>query len=586
MVDEPVSVLALALALGVGAQWAADRLRVPSIVLMLAAGLAVGPGLGWIDPDESFGELLNPVIALGVGLLLFEGGLSLRWADIGSTTRTVVVRLLSIGVAVTLVLASTTALLVTDLPRGVAVLFGSIMVVTGPTVVIPLLRQARLRPRVGRILRWEGIIVDPVGAVLAVSVLEVLLLEDGTVGAAAATLARTTLVGCAVGAAVAAALVVVLERHWAPDHLRGPLSLVAATGAFVLANEAGAEAGLYAATVAGVVLANQRRVPIAPIVELHEHLASLILAGIFVVLAARVDADALTDNLVPAAALVAVLVLVVRPAAVFASTVGTSLTRRERAYLAGLAPRGIVAASVSAVFGFELASHGLDGGEELAAITFLVVCGTTLLYGPLARPLARILRVDTPSPTGLVLVGSRPWSRQLAAAVGTLDVPVLIVAEDDERAEEAREAGLLVYAGSLEGDDLDTALEGVGARVGVVGSGAEALDAVGLERVVRRLGRANVWRVARDDEHHRELADGSTWDGRQAFAPITQEDLDTVLTDGARIEVLDAGVQPDEDDLPLVVVAVDGAPRIAEPHESIGAAERLVALRPPAREGR
>lgn len=583
MVDEPVSVLALALALGVGAQWAADRLRLPSIVLMLAVGLVVGPGLGWIDPDETFGELLNPMIALGVGLLLFEGGLSLRWADIGSTTRAVVVRLLSIGVALTLVLASTAAVLVTDLPRGVAVLFGSIMVVTGPTVVIPLLRQARLRPRVGRILRWEGIIVDPVGAVLAVSVLEVLLLEDGTVGAAALTLARTTVVGCAVGALVAAALVEVLHRHWAPDHLRGPLSLVAAASAFVLANAAGAEAGLYAATVAGVVLANQRRVPIGPIIELHEHLASLILAAIFVVLAARVESEALTGNLAPAVALVALLVVVVRPVAVFASTAGTSLTRRERAYLAGLAPRGIVAASVSAVFGFELASHGLAGGEELAAITFLVVCGTTLIYGPLAKPLARVLRVDTPPPTGLVPVGSRPWSRQLATAVGALDVPVLIVAEDDERAEEARQAGLLVYAGSLEGDDLDTALEGVGARLGVVGSGAEALDAVGLERVVRRLGRANVWRVARDDEHHRELADGSTWDGRQAFAPITQEDLDTVLTDGARIEVLGAGAQADESDLPLLVVDGDGTPRLADPTKSVGPAERVVALRPPSR---
>src|SRR5690606_14849303 len=159
------------------------------------------------------------------------------------------------------------AAVATDLPTGVAVLFGSIMVVTGPTVVIPLLRHARLRPRLGRILRWEGIVIDPIGAVLAVSVLEVLLLDDGAPAAAVWALARTTAVGCAVGAALAHLLVVALDRHWAPDRLRGPLSLVTLVGAFALANAAGSEAGLYAATVAGVVLANQRRVAIGPIVE-------------------------------------------------------------------------------------------------------------------------------------------------------------------------------------------------------------------------------------------------------------------------------------------------------------------------------
>ena len=442
MIHDPVAVLAVAVALGVGAQWLANRLRLPSIVLMLAVGLLVGPGLGLIDPAETFGdELLSPVIALGVGLLLFEGGLGLRWAEIGSTTRRVVLRLLSVGVLTTLVLTSIAALALTDLPRGVAILFGAIMVVTGPTVVIPLLRQARLRPRLGRILRWEGIIVDPVGAVLGVSVLEVLLVEDGSLGEAIVAVARTTVVGCAVGALVAVALLVVLGRHWVPDHLRGPLSLVAAIGAYALANELGTDAGLYAATVAGVVLANQRQVAIEPIVELHEDLATIILATIFVILGAGVQAETLTSNLVPAALLLVVLVVVVRPVAVLVSTAGTPLTRKERIYLASLAPRGIVAASVSAVFGFELTEAGLPGGEDLAAITFLVVAGTTVVYGPLARPLAHRLQVDTPEPTGVVLVGARPWARRLGAALSDIGVPVLIVAESEELADQARGGG-------------------------------------------------------------------------------------------------------------------------------------------------
>lgn len=579
MIHEPAAVLALAFGLGIGAQWLGTRLRLPSIVLMLAAGLLVGPALGLIDPTETFeDELLSSMIALGVGLLLFEGGLSLRWAEIGTTTRRVVVRLLTIGVLVTLVLASVAALAITDLPRGVAVLFGSIMVVTGPTVVIPLLRQARLRPRVGRILRWEGIIIDPVGAVLGVSVLEVLLLEEGSIGEAAMAVGIISVVGCVVGAVVAAGLVVVLDRHWIPDHLRGPLSLVAAIVAYAIANELGTDAGLYAATVAGVVLANQRRVAIEPIVELHEHLAAIILAGIFVILGARVEADTLTDNLVSAGLLLAVLVLVVRPLAVLVSTAGTSLTRKERTYLAALAPRGIVAVSVSAVFGFELTEAGLPGGEDLAAIVFLVVAGTTLVYGPLARPLARWLHVDTPEPTGVVLVGARRWARALGAALSDLSVPVLVVAESDELADEARRAGLLVYAGRLEGDDLASALDGVGGRLAVVGSGAEALDAFGVNRVTRHLGRANVWRVARDHDDER-AQEGDAHEGRRAFRGLTQEHLDQLLADhGAGVVTLDPGEVASDSQVPLISVRAGGVPAIATSREPARPDDRLVVL--------
>lgn len=580
MIHDPVAVVAVAVALGVGAQWIASRLRLPSIVLMLGAGLAVGPGLGVIDPDETFGDLLTPMVALGVGLLLFEGGLGLRWAAIGSTTRRVVVRLLTIGVVTSLVLASVAALLVTDLPRGVAVLFGSIMVVTGPTVVIPLLRQAQLRPRVAGILRWEGIMVDPVGAVLGVTILEVLLLDDRSFAVAALVVARTTVVGCFVGAAVAAGLVLVLDRHWAPDNLRGPLSLVAVVGAFALANELGSEAGLYAVTVAGVAVANQRHVAVGPILELHEHLASIVLAGIFVVLAAQMDADTLTGNLLDAVLVLVLLVLVVRPAAVLASTLGTSLTRRERAYLAALAPRGIVAASVSAVFGAELVRHDVPGGEDLAAITFLVVVGTTVVYGPLSRPLARRLRVDTPEPAAVVLVGARRWARELGAVLGDVGVPVLVVAESEELAEAARATGLLVYAGRLEGDDLLVALDGIGARLAVVGSGAEALDTVSVDRIVRHLGRANVWRVARDEEHDRDLREGEAYEGRHAYAEVTQEHLDTALTDGGVIRALPPGTDATEAQMPLVRVDGGHRPEVAVSRAARGPDDRLVVLSP------
>lgn len=576
-IDDPVSTVAVAIALGVGAQWLAAKARLPAIVMMLGAGLIVGPWLGVLDPDAVFGGLLSPFVALGVGILLFEGGLSLRWNEIGDTTRQTVARLLSIGVVVSFIGATTAALLLTDLPRGVAVLFGSIMVVTGPTVVIPLLRQARLRPRVGSILRWEGIIVDPIGAVLGVSVLEVLLLDDGTPGEALIALLQTTLIGCSVGLLAALALVVVLDRHWVPDHLRDPLALATAVGCFAAANELGTDAGLYAVTVLGIAVANQRRVPTHSMLEFHEHLTSIILAAIFVVLAARVEPDVLRANLLPALALLAVLVLLVRPAAVFASTMRTTLTKREKLYLAALAPRGIVAASVSAVFGAELTHAKMAGGEDLAAITFLVVAGTTLVYGPLARPLARRLQVDVPEPKAVALVGAGRWVRALGTALGDQGIGVLVVAESPPAADQARSEGLLVYGGRLGGDELVSALDGVGARLAVVSTGAEALEAFGSEVVVKALGRSNLWRVALDDRH-RDLLHGKAWDGRLAFGGITHERLDRALADGASVLALEEGQPAGAEDLALMVIGADGIPSVVSADRVPEADERLVVV--------
>lgn len=577
-VHDPVATVALAIGVGIGAQWVATRARLPAIVVMLGAGLAVGPGLGLIDPDAAFGDLLAPFVALGVGILVFEGALGLRWADISATTRSVVGRLLTIGVVVSFVGASLAAYLLTDLPKGVAVLFGAIMVVTGPTVVIPLLRQARLRPRVAGILRWEGIIIDPVGAVLGVSVLEVLLVDHGTVGQALFALLRTTAVGCSVGLVGAVVLVEVLHRHWVPDHLRDPLALAITVAAFAAANGLRADAGLYAVTVLGVALANQRRVATASILALFEHLGSIILAVLFVVLAARVEPEVLRSNLVPALALLAALVLVVRPLAVIASTAGTNLKARERAYLAVLAPRGIVAVSVSAVFGAALVHEGIAGGDDLAAITFLVVAGTTLVYGPLAGPLARRLRVDVPEPKAVLLVGAGRWVRALAAALGEAGVGALVVAESPPAAEQAREDGLLVYGGRLAAEELTQAIEGIGARLALVSTGAESLEAFGSDVVVATLGRAGLWRVARDDEHHRHLVDGEAWEGRLAFDGTTHERIDRALEEGATIAVLDPGTRPADDHLPLLVVDAAGIPAVVGPGHQLQGADRAVVV--------
>ena len=582
VIDDPVTGLAVVICLGVAAQLAAERLRVPSIIVLLGAGLAVGPGLGWVDPDALYGDLLFPAVSAAVGILLFEGGLSLRVKEIGGV-RLVVLRLLTAGALVAAVVAAGAAWTAGGLPLGPAILFGAIMVVTGPTVVVPLLRQARLRPRVGNVLRWEGIIVDPVGAVLAVVVLEVLVEEDGAGADAVAAILRTAGAGALVGGLTALLLVLVLHKELVPDHLENAVAFVMVLGALAGADALFHEAGLVATTVMGVMLANQRRVPIRRIGEFHESIAVLLVQLMFILLAARVEGPDLERNLLPALGVLAVLVLVGRPLSVWVSTIGSSLKTRERGYIAAMAPRGIVAASVSALFGLRLEEQGVAGGNDLAALTFLVVAGTVVVYGAASGPLARRLRIDVPEPSGFVLVGAPRWAASLGAVLAGQGVPVLVVPCDPGDAERAAEHGLLTYPGRLQSDDLAEAVTAIGARLAVVASDREEVAAFATDRLGQLLGKANVQVVAADDEDRdaRRASPGEHW-GQLAFGGRV-----TLAAQEARYDrqamACSGPLPPGLAGEPLVHVSDDAIPTLLTTAEPPSAGGTVIALvTPPA----
>lgn len=559
---EPSAVLAFVLVLGVGSQLLAQRLRVPAIIFLLITGLAAGPGLGLVDPDELAGRLLFDGVAMAVALLLFEGGLSLRYRELGRS-RATLLRMLTLGAAVTAVVATTAAIVFTDLPTRVCVLFGSIMVVTGPTVIGPLLRQTRLRPRVGRLLRWEGIFIDPVGAVLGVTVLEAILSDNASIGEVALRLLAGSAWGVAVGLVAAALLVMALERHLIADHLENPLVVVLVLATYAASNAVFHESGLYATTVLGVALANQRRTPIRHLVEFQESLSSLTIAAVFVLLAARVRAEELRSNLLPALGILVVLVLVARPLSIWASTFGSRLTRKERLYLAGIAPRGIVAASVSALFGLKLEEAGVPGAASLSAITFLVVAGTVIVYGLGARSLARVLRVAEPEPVGVALIGSPPWVVGLARTLADAGVPVLVITTVEEHAAGARDAGLLVYDGRLEDEALAEALSGVGVKIAITVSGSEELDAFAVERLVPLLGRANVYRLPRDDDEAEAHRNGTSGTGRQPFGGrMTQSDVATYVAAGGRFRLIDGAHDQSEAHYPFLALREGESPEL------------------------
>lgn len=546
--------IAVIAAFGVGALWLASRLRIPSILLLLPAGILAGPVLGLIDPDEQFGELLFPIVSLGVGILLFEGGLNLRW-ERTEEVRSVVFRLVTVGALVTWVVGSTAAYLLFEVTRGIAALLGAVLVVSGPTVVIPLLRLARPRRSVAEVLRWEGIVIDPVGATLAVVVLDAVISDAGPFRSAFHVV--TTLgIGLCVGLAAGGLLLWALRSHVVPDHLQNPLALVTTIAAFTVADAMRIEAGLMATTVIGIVLANQKLAPVRHIVEFHEDLSYLVLGGLFLVLGARLEPSELVDVAVPALVLTAVLVLVARPLTVWTSTVGSGLTPRERGFLAGLAPRGIVAAAVSSVFALELEEAGIDPGP-LASATFVVISATVLLYGLSAVPLASFLRLARPPDRSVAIVGGSNWHLQIAERLQELGIPTIVFTDRELERRRARQRTILAFDGDLQSEEPEEAADAIGVGAVLVLSDRTELATAVTSRLGSHVGRANIFGLAGSQV---QGGVGTTLTSRNAFGSMTTEDIDSLIAEGGEVVLVNsADVDPSGH---VVLAAIGDGPTI------------------------
>lgn len=386
------------LALGVGSQWVAWRLGVPSILVLLLSGFTAGPLLGVLDPDAIVGDLLFTFVSLAVAVILFEGGLRLSLSELEGV-RDVVQRLITVGALVTWTLSTAFSYLLLDLGFALSVLLGAILVVSGPTVVMPLLEHFRLSARVNSVLKWEGIFIDPVGAILAVLVFQTIVATQADVTPVPIVIGflLTTLTGVVVGSIGAAIIYFALDGYRVPEALRNSVTLAIVLIVFAISDLIRVESGLLAVTLMGVVLANQRRISVGRIIEFKEELRGILLAVLFVVLSARLTMEELTGvlNMRMLLFLIA-LVLLVRPATVVVSSLRSRLEWREVAFISWLAPRGIVAASVSSVFGIELAELGYEGAEQLTPLTFVVIVSTVAIYGLTMGSFASFLGLTQP----------------------------------------------------------------------------------------------------------------------------------------------------------------------------------------------
>lgn len=511
--------IALVIALGLIAQWVAWRVRLPAIVLLSVFGVLAGPVFGVLDPGADFGEFLRPVISLCVAVILFEGGLSLQFHELREAASGVR-RLVYFGVPLAWAFGSLAAHLVGGLAWPVALTFGAIVVVTGPTVIIPMLRQAMLVRRTASYLKWEAIINDPIGALLAVLVFQYFIYSGagGALDETLAGLARAIIVGGLLGT-LPGWLMGRAFRHGAvPDFLKPPVTLALVLGVYVAANEAQHEAGLLAVTILGIMMGNMGLRSIQEMRRFKEYITILLVSAVFIVLTADLDRDIIARIDWRVAALIATVMFVVRPLTIWLSTLGAGMGWRDRLLLGWIAPRGIVAAAVGGVFGPSLAGAGYGDAELLVPLIFSLVFATVLAHGFTLGPIARALELAAQKRNRVLLVGASPWSSELARTLKALDVGVLLVDTSWHRLRAARLAGIPVFYGELLSENAEQSLElnDVGTLLALTSN--DAYNALVCSAFANELSRDRTYQLpmyAADDDDPRGLA--RTMRGEVAF---------------------------------------------------------------------
>ena len=478
--------------LGLGCQWLAWRMKLPAILLLLIAGLLIGPVAGVFNPNILFGDLLFPLISLAVAVILFEGSLTLNFAEI-KTVRKNVKSIVTIGAIVTWVIISVATHYLLDFSWSLAFLFGSMTVVTGPTVIVPLLRTVRPQAKLANILRWEGILIDPIGAIFVVIVYEFIVSSSPM--HSLEVFGLMLLVGLVIGAVAGWLIAYVLRNHLLPEYLQPFAVLAVVLGVFAGANVLESEAGLLAVTVMGMWLANAKDVDIRHILHFKENLTILLISGLFLILASRIqlaDFHALGWG---AITLFVVIQLVARPASIFISTIFSELAFKEKLFLAWVAPRGIVAAAISALFALKLIDDGVAGAQLLVPLTFMVIIGTVVLQSLTARPIARLLGVAEPSPKGFLIVGANDVAREIGLALKKYDCRVVMTDSNWDYIRAARMAGLETYYGNAVSSHADEYLDLIGVGHLLALTPDKHFNAVATSHYETDFGQRNIFRL-------------------------------------------------------------------------------------------
>lgn len=510
--------IALVLVLGAGSQWLAWRTRVPVIIVLTVVGLIMGPGLHILQPAKQFGDALGTIVGLAVAVVLFDGGLNLRFYELRHAA-VGVRRLVYFGVPLSFAFYSLATHYVAGLSWPSAAVFGAIIVVTGPTVILPLLRQAKLTRRVASYLKWEAIINDPIGALLAVLVFEYFLYSTGGGFSPIVVwdLGRAVLAGGVCGGGIAYLLGRAFRRHAVPEYLGLPITLALVIGAFVAANAVQAEAGLLAVTVMGIVMGNMHLPNIEEMRRFKEYLTILMVSIIFILLTASLEPRVLGQLRWGGGLLIAVVVLLARPLAVWLATLGAGMPVRERLLLAWIAPRGVVAVATVGVLAPRMLDAGFADADLLVPLMFVLVFATVLVYGLALGRIARFFGLAAAASNRVLIVGASQWTAGFAHILIESGANALIVANSWHHLSSARLAGVPVYHGEIlsESAGADLELHDVGAVLAATGN--DAYNALVCTAFAPSIGRGLVFQLPMFAAASRENSVTREMRGRIAF---------------------------------------------------------------------
>ena len=466
------------LILGILAQWVAWRIKVPAILPLLLIGLVVGPfstlwtegGLKLLDPvwNESLGHGLFPkehlfhFVELAIGLILFEGGLSLQRDELKGVGPSII-NLITLGSLVTFIGGAILAHFIMDLHWAMSFLFSGLIIVTGPTVIGPILRNLPLKRNISAILKWEGILIDPIGALVAVLVYEFIHISHSAefggggafTGDAFKHFLLISLVGTALGYFLAHVLRIFLQKHWVPHYLLTVFTLAFVLAAFVGSHNLVADSGLLTVVVLGMVVGNMDMPHKNEIIYFGESISILLIAVLFILLSASMDMKDLKLLLDwRVGALFAAIIFVLRPIGVFLSTMKSSLTTNEKLFVSWVGPRGIVAAGIASLFGSKLAAEGIEGAEYITPLVFMVVLGTVILNATGAGIIAKLLGVLLEKSNGILMVGAHRASRLIAKYLKDNGKHVILIDSNTGNIDKAHEEGIDAFTVDIYKDDL------------------------------------------------------------------------------------------------------------------------------------
>jgi NhaP-type Na+/H+ or K+/H+ antiporter len=503
--------------LGILAQWVAWRFKIPAILPLILIGLLVGPiaaefltddGSKYIEPiwdgEKGLfpGEGLYYFVSLAISIILFEGGLTLKRNEI-KNVGPVITKLITLGSAVTFFGAGVLAHYVFGLRWDLSFLFSGLIIVTGPTVITPILRNIPLKKDVSAVLKWEGILIDPIGALVAVLVFEFISVggDSGFTKTALIEFGKILLFGTSFGFTFAHALAFVINKKWIPHYLMNVVSLSTVLLVFVESEIFAHESGLLAVVVMGMVLGNGKLKNLKELLYFKESLSVLLISILFILLAANINMDDLMLLYTwDTAILFALVVFVIRPLAVFLSTYGSNLKTKERLFISWVGPRGIVAAGIASLFGSKLLKQGVEGAEYITPLVFMVVLGTVLLNATTARLFAKAVGVFLKNSDGILIVGASKASRLIGAYLQEFGKRVVLIDSNKNFIEKATNEGLEAFEINIYDDDLTDNIElnDIGYLIAMTGS--DAVNQYALNNLSKEFGEHGAFRVATSDE--------------------------------------------------------------------------------------